>query len=151
MGKTTTLHVHKREFLYISLLSLHDYDVKMPSFTYCRGREPKTTTLFSLLEFSCTKNCQHWRIEQDDKGTSQLWSSTTSLFLSDVFAAIAVVVAIVLIETLRDCDGDGNENVKNTIGKWTTLYGHHAFFFSSFFLHFFAAPAQLRRQMTTLL
>ena len=38
-------------------------------------------------------------------------------FLSDVFAAIAVVVAIVLIGTLRDCDGDGNENVKNTIGK----------------------------------
>ena len=54
-------------------------------------------------------------------------------FLSDVFAAIAVVVAIVLIGTLRDCDGDGNENVKNTIGKSTTLHGHHAFFFFFFF------------------
>ena len=30
--KTTILHVH-HAFLYISLSSLHDYDVKMPNFT----------------------------------------------------------------------------------------------------------------------
>ena len=33
LSKTTTLHVH-HAFLYISLPSLHDYDVKMPSFTF---------------------------------------------------------------------------------------------------------------------
>ena len=26
--------------------SLHDYDVKMPNFTFCRGSEHKTTTFF---------------------------------------------------------------------------------------------------------
>ena len=34
--KTTILHVH-HAFLYISLPSLHDYDVKMPNFTLYRG------------------------------------------------------------------------------------------------------------------
>ena len=43
ISKTTTLHVH-HAFLYISLPSLHDYNVKMPNFTSCRGREHKTTT-----------------------------------------------------------------------------------------------------------
>ena len=33
-------------FLYISLPSLHDYNVKLPNFTFCRGREQKTTTFF---------------------------------------------------------------------------------------------------------
>ena len=36
--KTTTLPTH-HAFLYISLPSLHDYDVKMPNFSYCGGRE----------------------------------------------------------------------------------------------------------------
>ena len=44
-SKTTTLHVH-HAFLYISLPSLHDYNVKLPNFTFCRGREQKTTTFF---------------------------------------------------------------------------------------------------------
>ena len=39
--KTTTLHVH-HTFLYISLPSQHDYDVKMPSFTFYGG--PKQAT-----------------------------------------------------------------------------------------------------------
>ena len=43
--QTTTLHVH-HAFLYISLPSLYDYDVKMPNFTFCGKREDKTTTLF---------------------------------------------------------------------------------------------------------
>ena len=30
----------------MALPSLHDYDVKMPNFTYCGGREHTTTTLF---------------------------------------------------------------------------------------------------------
>ena len=33
-------------FLYISLPSLHDYNVKVPNFTFCRGREQTTTTFF---------------------------------------------------------------------------------------------------------
>ena len=40
--KTTTLHVH-HAFLYISLPSLHDYEVKMPNFTLYRGRTQATT------------------------------------------------------------------------------------------------------------
>ena len=33
-SETTTLHVH-HSFLYISLPSLHDYNVKVPNFTFC--------------------------------------------------------------------------------------------------------------------
>ena len=33
VSKTTTLHVH-HVFLYISLLSLHDYNVKRPKFKF---------------------------------------------------------------------------------------------------------------------
>ena len=36
-GKTTILHVH-HAFMYISLPSLHDYEMKMPNFTFCGGR-----------------------------------------------------------------------------------------------------------------
>ena len=61
IGKTTTLHVH-HAFLYISLPSLHDYNVKVPNFTFCRGREQTATTFFffselryTLLEFNSRK------------------------------------------------------------------------------------------------
>ena len=40
--KTTILHVH-HAFLYISLPSLRDYDMKMPNFTLYRGRTQATT------------------------------------------------------------------------------------------------------------
>ena len=74
-------------FLYISLPSLHDYDVKMPNFTLCGEREHMTTTLFSfaelwysLVEFNSRKNCQHltnWtRWNKRDK----VWKSATVLF-----------------------------------------------------------------------
>ena len=45
LSKTTTLHVH-HAFLYISLPSLHghDFNVKVPNFWFCRGREQMTTT-----------------------------------------------------------------------------------------------------------
>ena len=36
--QNTTLHVH-HAILYISLLSLHDYVVKLPNFTFCGGNE----------------------------------------------------------------------------------------------------------------
>ena len=42
LSKTTSLHVH-HAFLYISLPLLHDYDVKMPSFTSYRGRKQAMT------------------------------------------------------------------------------------------------------------
>jgi len=43
LSKTTTLQVH-RDILYISLPSLHDYDVKMPDFTLYGGRKQATTS-----------------------------------------------------------------------------------------------------------
>ena len=42
LSKTTSLHVH-HTFLYISLPLLHDYKVKMPSFTFYGGRKQATT------------------------------------------------------------------------------------------------------------
>ena len=32
-------------FVHFSV-ALHDYDVKLPNFTFCRGREQKATTFF---------------------------------------------------------------------------------------------------------
>ena len=45
--KTTILHVH-HAFLYISLPSLRDYDVKMPNFTLYSGRTQATTKFLPL-------------------------------------------------------------------------------------------------------
>ena len=42
VGKRTTLQA----FLYISLPSLHDYDLIMPDFMFCVGREHRTRTFF---------------------------------------------------------------------------------------------------------
>ena len=42
LSKTTSLHV-RHAFLYISLPLLHNYDVKMPSFTFYGGRKQATT------------------------------------------------------------------------------------------------------------
>ena len=44
LSKTTHLHVH-HTFLYISLPSLHDYDVKMHNFMFY-GRRKQVTTNF---------------------------------------------------------------------------------------------------------
>ena len=39
-------------FLYISLPSLHDYNVKLPNFSFCRGREQTDNNfLFLFLNF----------------------------------------------------------------------------------------------------
>ena len=48
LHKTTTLHVH-HAFLYISLLSLHDYDVKMTICKFFGGHKQATTNLFFSL------------------------------------------------------------------------------------------------------
>ena len=46
--KTTTLHVHLA-FLYISLPSLHDYDIELPNFTFYGGSELKTAIFFFIF------------------------------------------------------------------------------------------------------
>ena len=38
--------IHRLAFLDISLPLLHDYDVKLVSFTFYEGREQKTTIFF---------------------------------------------------------------------------------------------------------
>ena len=48
LRKITTLHVH-HALLYISLPSLHDYDVKMPNCKFYGGRKQATTNLFFSL------------------------------------------------------------------------------------------------------
>ena len=48
LSKTTTLHVH-HAFWFISLPSLHDYDVKMPNCKFYGGRKQATTNLFFSL------------------------------------------------------------------------------------------------------
>jgi len=46
ISKTTTSRVH-HTFSYISLPSLHDYDVKMPNSTFYGGRKQATTNFSS--------------------------------------------------------------------------------------------------------
>ena len=48
LRKTTTLHVH-HAFWFISLPSLHDYDLKMPNCKFYRGHKQATTNLFFSL------------------------------------------------------------------------------------------------------
>ena len=48
LRKTTSLHVH-HAFLYISLPSLYDYDLKMPNCKFYGGRKQATTNLFFSL------------------------------------------------------------------------------------------------------
>ena len=47
-SKTTILRVH-HAFLYISLPSLHDYDVKMPNYTMYRGSTQSDDEISSLF------------------------------------------------------------------------------------------------------
>ena len=72
--KSNTFRLAKQElctcitlFWYISLPSLHDYDLKVPNFTFCGGCE-HTRQRFSFsfpqlrcspLEFIAKKSCQH--------------------------------------------------------------------------------------------
>ena len=50
IDKTTTLQVH-HAFSYISLPSLHDYDGKMPNFTFYGGRK-QATARFSFSSWT---------------------------------------------------------------------------------------------------
>ena len=52
MSKKPTLHVH-HAFLYISLLSLHKYDVKWPDFKFiCERERQRDITVPSLFELA---------------------------------------------------------------------------------------------------
>ena len=48
LRETTTLHEH-HAFLYISLPSLHEYDVKMPNCKFYGARNQATTNFFFSL------------------------------------------------------------------------------------------------------
>ena len=48
LSKTTSLHV-RHTFLYISLPLLHDYNMKMPSFTFYGGCKTSDDKLFFLF------------------------------------------------------------------------------------------------------
>ena len=63
--KSNTFRLAKQElctcitfFWYISLPSLHDYDLKVPNFTFCGGCEHKTTIFF----FVSSTSMQSFRI-----------------------------------------------------------------------------------------
>ena len=58
MSKTTTLHVHYA-FMYISLPSLHDCDVKIPNFVFCFCFRFFPELQYSLLEINSRRICQH--------------------------------------------------------------------------------------------
>ena len=77
-SKTTTLHVH-HAFLYIFLPSVHDYNVRIPNFTFCWEREHKTTTL-QYLEFNSRKNWQYLTSWTRSNKRDKVWSSVNSPF-----------------------------------------------------------------------
>ena len=75
-------------FLCVSFPSLHDYNVKMPNFTFWRGRENTRQRLSysflerrcSLLEFKSRKNCQHLTDWRRRNKYYKVCSNATSLF-----------------------------------------------------------------------
>ena len=87
-------HVY-HAFLYISLPSLHDYDVKMRNFTFCGGREHKTTTFFffswTLIQYPEKKSQHLIKIERGGV-SARKFEAGLMHFSSDSFVAVAVVV-----------------------------------------------------------
>ena len=74
-------------FLYISLLSLHDYNVKVPDFTLRRVREHKTMTFFFTfpglwysLRIQLQKICQHLTNWASWNKCDEVWGGGNSLF-----------------------------------------------------------------------
>ena len=99
LSNTTSLHVH-HAFLYISLPFLHDYDAKMPKFSFYGGRKEATTKLFFLF--------LNWRADPKKSTPAkfayirhfqQIGLNATNFekmlirFKSDVFTAVAIVNA----------------------------------------------------------
>ena len=84
-------------------ISLHDFDVRLRNFTFCWGREHKTTTFFSffktflqsfriLIQLQKNMPCNIWRIERDGRRAIKFEAARIH-FYSVVFTAVAVVVA----------------------------------------------------------
>ena len=95
LSKTTILHVHKC-FLYISLPSLHDYDVKMPIFAFYGGRIQGTAkSSFWTWTWFLRIQLQEGSSTFDEAirvGIITIKTDGTRIqLLSDVFAAVAVL------------------------------------------------------------
>ena len=85
--------------LYISLPSLHDYDVKMPNCKFYGGRKQATTNLFLSLNLSAVlkkatpgKFAYTCHFQQIGINATK-FEKTGIHFKTDVFAAVAVVDA----------------------------------------------------------
>ena len=81
-------------FMYISLPSLHDYNVKLPNLTFCRGRGTEDNdfffffwTLMQSFRFQLLT-----RIKRDGINAIKFEAAQIHFF-SDVFVAVAVVVS----------------------------------------------------------
>ena len=78
-------HLVHHAFLVHFLPSLHDYNVKVPNFTFCRGREKKDNNfLFRFLNFDTYSplkfNSKKGLPKFDEVKGDKVWSSTNSLF-----------------------------------------------------------------------
>ena len=87
------------DFLYISLLSLHDYEVKMPNCKFYGGRKQATTNLFFSLNLSAvlkksTPGKFPYICNFQQMGINATKIEKTGIhFKTNVFAAVAVVDA----------------------------------------------------------
>ena len=86
MCKTTTLHVHHAVSGNVSLLSLHNYNQKVPICTFCGGRDHKTKTpfffswtLIQSLEFNFRKSRQRLMKWSRWNQRDEVWSSANTL------------------------------------------------------------------------
>ena len=96
MSKTTTLHVH-HAFLYISLPSLHDYDVKWPNFKFTWELARQGDKFYHLCPnwarspfFSSSQN-PLFLSNRANWDNHEKFKMMRSLFSSDVFMDVAVV------------------------------------------------------------
>ena len=86
-------------FLYISLPILHDYDVKMPNFTFYGGRKQATTKFFLFLNSNAVPKkstpgkSAYIRHFQRVGLNAKKFEKTLIHFKTDVLAAVAVVNA----------------------------------------------------------
>ena len=104
--KTTTLHV-QHTFLYTSMTSRHDYDVKMPNFTLYGGLKQTKKFSFSFwtwIWFLRISTSGEFAYIWQSKGVIRIIARTIERtrihFLSDVFAAIALLGSSVTIHNI---------------------------------------------------
>jgi len=89
ISKTTTLHVY-HALLNISLPSLHDYDGKMPNFTFYGGREQATAkfsfsfwTWIRFLGIRLNKSSLAFdKVNHELEKSRRYWKNANSLFLT---------------------------------------------------------------------